>query len=177
MPFSAPYPFDAPTGAIAQTFSRGSAVGNGSVLTTTDLYLTLIWLPVCTVTSVTYISATTALSGGSNQWFGIFDASLNLLKLTSDDTSTAWAANTAKTLNLSTTLAVTTAGLYYVGIMVKATTVPTLATAQTSSGAAAVGLAPIVHGNSSTGLTNPASCPNPAGAITAGGPTPYAYVS
>jgi hypothetical protein len=176
-PYSAPWAWDAPGTAIAQNLLRDSPASNVAVLTSAQLYLCLIWLPACVLTSITWVSATTALGTGANQWFGIFDTTYVPLRLTSDDTTTAWAANTAKTLNLSSTLAITTAGLYYAGIMVKATTVPTLTSRTAASNQAVQAIAPVRAGTSSGALTNPASCPNPAAAPTATGNIPYVYVS
>ena len=170
-------PFAAHTrvsGALAETVPRhfpDSAI----TLTSGRLHLVAISLPAgLTITSITFVSGA-GLSGLSNQWFGLFDSSLVPLRLTGDDTSTAWALNTAKTLNLSSTYATTTAGLYYLGICVVASGMGTIA-AQAST-AIMTGFAPIISGSSSTGLTNPASCPNPAGALTATSTIPFAYVS
>lgn len=51
---------------------------------------------------------------------------MSLLSQSADQTNTAWAANTVKTLALATPQRITTAGVYYAAIMVKATTPPTL---------------------------------------------------
>jgi len=170
-------PFAAHTrvsGALAETVPRhfpNSAI----TLTSGRLHLVAISLPAgLTITSITFVSGA-GLSGLSNQWFGLFDSSRVPLRLTGDDTSTAWALNTAKTLNLSSTYATTTAGLYYLGICVVASGIGTIA-AQAST-VIMTGFPPIISGSSSTGLTNPASCPNPAGALGATSGIPFAYVS
>ena len=51
--------------------------------------------------------------------------------------TTAWGANTAITLALATPYTVTTAGIYYAAVMVKASTVPTLAGVTLENAAAA----------------------------------------
>lgn len=170
-------PFAAHTrvsGALAETVPR-HLPASAITLTSGRLHLVAISLPAgLTITSITFVSGA-GLSGLSNQWFGLFDSSRVPLRLTGDDTSTAWALNTAKTLNLSSTYATTTAGLYYLGICVVASGIGTIA-AQAST-VIMTGFSPIISGSSSTGLTNPASCPNPAGALTATSTIPFAYVS
>jgi hypothetical protein len=184
----APSAFDAglsafrPNGAIAETTPRyNGRYENGTLLTSGQIFLTAIYLPGnTTVTSITFLSATTALSAGSNQWFGLFDSSRNKLRVTGDDTSTAWSANSAKTLNLSSTFTTTYSGLHYVGICVVAT-VPSLVAQGASTGAIATlmtnTIAPVLCGLGDGSLTNPASCPNQITALSAAGLHPYAYVS
>lgn len=163
-----------PTGAKADTTGRLNTFANASVLTSGRLYLVAI--PIVsdeTLTSATFISGTTALSGGTNQWFALYDSSRNLLRQTSDDGATAWAGTSTKTLNFSSTFTTTYSGLYYLGLMVAATTVPSLLRVNSQADVAA--LPPILAGNSTTGLTSTA--PDPAAAIIASANLPYAYVS
>jgi hypothetical protein len=129
-----------------------------------------------TCTSITFLSRTTALSVGSNQWFGLFSNTYVPLRLTADDTSAAWGSDTEKTLTLTTPFVTTYRGIYYLGINVVATTRPSLLGYSFASTAMGI-LAPVMGGNSSTSLTDPASCPNPAATPTALGGMVYAYVS
>lgn len=164
-----------PSGALMETMSR-YALATVNPLVSGRLTVVAIDLPKgLTITSITFVSSSTALSVGSNQWFGLFDSSRVPLRLTADGTSTAWGATSAKTLALTSTFTTTYAGLHYVGLCIVASTCPTLS--GTATHAHASGFAPILAGASSTGLTDPASCPNPIGAITAGANVPYAYVS
>lgn len=166
-----------PTGAIAQTVPRVSAGTNFAALVSAQLLLVAIWLPASvTVTSITFVSGTQALVTGVNQWFALYSAARGKLGVTSDDTSTAWGASTAKTLNLATPQAITAEGLYYLGCMVKATTVPSLV--GQSATPATKDIPPILSGLSTAALTNPASAPATAAAITTGQTAvEYAYVS
>lgn len=165
------------TGSLAETVSRDMAAGNTQTMTSGTLWLSAIVLPKdLVITSITWFSAATALNLGTNQWFVLCDASRAPLRFTSDDTSTAWAGNTEKTLNLTSTYTTVTEGLHYLGFMVAATTPPTMR-GQVLTASTIEGLAPILWGASTTGLTNTASCPNPAGALTTGTATPYGYVS
>lgn len=78
------------------------------------------------VTSITCKSGATAAGTPTNYWFALYSAAGVLLAQTADQTTTAWAANTVMTLNLATAQRVDSAGVVYVGLMVKATTTPTL---------------------------------------------------
>jgi hypothetical protein len=174
---SVPIPTVAPTGAFYESMSRLLPVNVGTFLTSTTLQMTAIpLLKGQTVTSVTFVSGTTALSAGSNQWAALFDGSRNKVAISADDTSTAWGANTAKTFTMTTPYTATATGTYYVGLMVKATTVPTLL-GNNSASTVLSALAPILNGTSDTALSNPASCPSTAAAITATAKVPYFYLS
>ena len=81
--------------------------------------------------------------------------------------------NTMKTMALTTPYVVTASGLYYIGLCVVATTMPTLVHSAVS--AAATSVAPIICGTSSTSLSGTA--PDPAAAITSASSNFYAYVS
>jgi hypothetical protein len=138
---------------------------NVAALTSGQLFLQAIWLTQGMVINwITFSSATTAAGTPTNQLFGLFDGSRNQVAVTSNDTTTAWGANTVKTLKISSTYTVPTTGLYYVGVMVTATTVPTLKGPAALIASNLHGVAPILNGNSSSGLTT--SLPNPAAAIT-----------
>jgi hypothetical protein len=80
------------------------------------------------ITNVSFRSGATAAGTPTNWWFALYSnaATPALLAQTADQTSTAWAANTTKTVALATAQTITVTGIYWVGIHVKATTVPTL---------------------------------------------------
>ena len=166
----------APSGAISETIPRHMfEIASRTSLNSGQLRLVGIYLPKdVTITSISFVSGDTAVASGTNWWFALYDSSRNLLRQTSDDTTAAWAAYTVKTLNLSSTYTTTAAGFYYVGIMVAATTVPTLLAA-TFAAKGFVALAPIINGSSTTGLTSTA--PDPAGALTASVYVNYGYIS
>ena len=93
------------------------------VMTTTPLWLNA----GDTVTNLTAISGGTALATGTHWFFALYNpAGTTLLGQTADQTSGAWAADTVKTLALAAPVKITASGLYQVGIMVAASTVPTL---------------------------------------------------
>jgi len=108
------------------------------------------------ITNLSFISGATAAGTPTNWWFALYDtqATPALIAQTADQTSTAWAANTVKTLALSTAYRVVKSGVHWAAVMVTATTVPTLV--------GAVGAKPVITGernlsqSSGTGLTTTA---------------------
>lgn len=150
------------TGCKAETFPRKLIPEvNVSLLSTGRLSLEAIAIRSGELlTSISFWSATTAAGTPTNQIFGLYDSSLNLLRATNNDTTTAWAANTRKTLNLTSTFTTTYTGLYYLGIMVTATTVPTIKGYTAPTGGQIRAATPILGGTSNTGLTT--ALPNPA---------------
>lgn len=155
------------TGSLAETLDRNYLTEvNTSALSSGRLQLQAIWLTAgMRISSISFCSATTALATGTNQLFGLFDVNRNLLATTNNDTSTAWAANSIKTLSLTSAYVVPSTGLYYLGIMIAATTVPTLKGSTALTATQLHATTPIICGTSTTGLTT--ALPNPAAAISA----------
>lgn len=143
------------SGALAETFDRNLCDEvNTSVLSSGRLSGAAIWLEAgMTISSISFHSATTAAGTPTNQLFGLFDSSRNLLQSSVNDTTTAWAANSLKTLALTSTFTTTYSGLYYLGIMVTAATVPTLKGNTAKVGGQLQAQAPSMGGTSNTGLT------------------------
>lgn len=113
------------------------------------------------VTSLTFLSGATAAATPTNWWFALYDtaATAALLRQTADQTSTAWAANTAKTVALATSYTVPTSGVYRAAVMVAAGTPPTIAglTVQNAAGAGAVVSGQLILAQTSgSGLTTTA---------------------
>ena len=165
----------APSGALAETYSRvGNTPSSQALLSTGRLGMNAIILDAgITVRSATFVSGTTALSGGTNQWFALYDRNLALLGQTADDTNTAWGADSAKTLTFATPITTTYSGLYYLAINVTASTVPTLFGINASTVTNA--FSPMIGATSTTSLTGTA--PDPAGALSVNSRVAYAYVS
>jgi len=143
------------SGALYETRDRDLVEEvNTALLSTGRLSLQAIWLPAgVTISSISFWSATTAAATPTNQLFGLFDSSYNLLRSSTNDTTTAWAANSKKTLSLTSTFTTTYSGLHYLGIMVTATTVPTLKGNTAKVGGQLNAAAPSMGGTSTTGLT------------------------
>jgi hypothetical protein len=111
------------------TADRLSVGGNLSALTTQVMLSVAIPLEAGdVVTNLTFVSGDTQAGTPTNWWFALYDTQATPAKIaqTADQTSTAWAANTVKTVALTAPYTVVTAGVYYAAVMVKATTPPTL---------------------------------------------------
>lgn len=128
------------------------------VMTSVDLWLNEGDL----VTNLSFISGATAAGTPTAWWFALYDPAGALLSQTADQTTTAWAADTVKTLALGTAQRATRSGLYKASIDVTATTPPTLV--------GTVGAKPVLTGEgnlaqtSGSGLTTtaPATIATPA---------------
>jgi hypothetical protein len=167
-----------PTGALAETFPRvgASLTSQSTSLVSGRANMVGIGLPAgLLVSSITIVWGSTAPSGLTNLWYFLADSSRNKLGVTSDNGSSS-PASTALTLNLASPFTTTYAGLHYIGLVVVAsTTLPV--PIGVGSATQVNGVAPIISGSSTTGLTDPASCPTTLGALSAISPYYYAYVS
>lgn len=166
------------TGTLAETMPRmlglttNTTAGASGTLFMQAIYLTAGTL----VSNIEIISATTAQVAPTHYWFALYDGSRNLLANSADQTTTVWAANTAKKLAMGTPYRIPTSGLYYIGLaQVVTTTQATIAGGPAQLNATSGNSAPILHGTSTTGITT--ALPNPAAAITAGTASIYAAIS
>lgn len=174
-------PSPAYPGIVANTL--GTTMPRGLAGTATEAALTggqMTLYPVqlqsgVSVGHLAFVSGTTGASTPTHWWFCLCNSSLGLLAITADQTTTAWAASTVKSLAIanisggaSSTFTTTYTGTHYIGIMMTGTTVPTLygwtpaATAVLTQAAAGV----IGGKSSTTGLTTPSGFPTTYGAIT-----------
>ncbi len=165
-----------PSSAMAETLPRSTPMSTLAFLSSGRLSLWAIRLfGGQVVNGITFVTGSTGATAPTNQWFALYDAGLAKLAVTADDTTTAWGANTAKRLALAAAYTVPTSGLYYVGACVVAGPMPQLLGA-TGVGAVVTSIAPAIGGFSTTGLTDPASAPNPAAAFAAMSGVAYAFV-
>lgn len=168
-----------PTGAICETFGRDNYTYPISPVISGWLGLAggMLIPAGVTVTNVTFVSATQAAVTPTNWWFCLVDQALNVLRKTADQTTTAWAASTAKTLALASTYTPTVDTAVYAGVCVVAGTVPNFeGIFATSGGNAHMAIAPVISGWSTTGLTTPASLGATAAAVNVGD-LAYAYLT
>jgi hypothetical protein len=119
-----------PSGVFRPNMGRRGASTDVAAALTTQVMLS-VGIPLeagDVVTSLTFLSGATAAGTPLNWWFALYSlaATPALLGQSADQTTTAWAADTAKTLALATPQLITVPGIYYASIMVKATTVPSL---------------------------------------------------
>lgn len=141
-------------------------------LLTQTLHLNLIYLEEgMTVTNIFFWSGNTAAGTPTNWWFALYNYDLTLIAQTADQTTTAWGTSEKKLLALTSAQSLTRTGRYYLGLMVKATTVPTFRGNEIFNGIAAE--APIRSGRSTGSLT--ATAPATAAAITAGSEAVLCY--
>lgn len=166
------------TQPFAQTFDRRMAAGTVLAPTSATMYVTGIWLPAgAVVTGITFVSGSTAESGGTHLWYALYKSDLTFMAQSTDDTAAAaMAANTALRKALTAAQTCPYTGLYYLAFCVVGTP-PTLlnATAATANANGGItGMTPIMAATSTTGLT--ATAPSPAGALTAIAQSLYAFV-
>ncbi len=142
------------TGTVAETMPRELCTEtNNGPLVSGRLFLQPIFLKAGQVaTNISFFSATTAAGTPTNQFFCIYSNDGLLLAQTANATTAAWAANTIKTLALTSPYTVPKTGVYQIGIMVTATTVPTLKGTSVSTGTLNWAFAPL-RNQSTSGLT------------------------
>lgn len=158
------------SGGLYETMDRNVCPEvNTSLLSTGRMSLQAIWLPAgITINSISFWSATTAGASLTNQLFGLYDINLNLLATSVNDGAAGWAANSKKTLALTAPFVTTYSGIYYLAIMVAATTVPTMKGGTARTDGSLENAAPSMGGTSTTGLTTslPATAAAPAKVTT-----------
>ena len=167
-----------PTGALAETMPREICPEVNTVAPTVSgtLFMQAIYLKAGTlVSNIGISSGTTAAGTPTNYFFALYDGARALRAVSANQTTTAWAANTYKSLAMTTPYRVPTSGIYYIGIMMTATAVITTKGGTAKTGGQLASTVPILHGISSTGLTT--AMPDPAAAITGGLVSIYANVT
>ena len=169
-----------PTGTLAETLPRqlcpevNTTMAATGVINMQAVYLTAGTL----VSNITLCSATTAAGTPTNYFFALYSGLVSapaLLAQSANQTTGAWAANTVKTLAMTTPYRVPTSGSYYIAYAMVATTVPTMKGGTARTGGQLNAATPPTYGTSSTITT---SMPNPAAALTTGGTVSfYAAIS
>ncbi len=187
--YSPPAGYLIPSTWKAETSSR-LVVGSTATLaalTTTDISFFAIELPTgMSLSKIAFLSGSTAAGTPLNQWFCLYDQNYNALAVTADNTTTAWGTQTLRSLaightysagwNVASSFTTTYTGVYYLGIMVNATTVPTLVGGSINGTAAALTPVTGFTDTSHTGLTVPTGAPALATVSTVLGVFPYAVV-
>jgi hypothetical protein len=133
-----------------------------------------------TISRIGFISGTTAAGTPTHQVFALYRRSslAKLAAVTADDTSTAWAADTAKELVLATPYTPAEDESVYGVLLVTATTVPTLTGANMKSAAVSGLLTTSPKGATADASLagTPASLPATLGALTAVAGCAYCWV-
>ncbi len=143
------------TGTVAETMPREFCTEtNVTGPSSGTLWLQAVYLKAGqVVTNISFFSATTAAGTPTNQFFALYGSEYNLLAQSANDTTAAWAANTIKTLAMTTPYTVPVSRFYHVGVMVAATTVPTFKGQPNRIGGTLSGRFPVLSGTSNTALT------------------------
>lgn len=160
------------SGCKGETLDRNYCTEtNTTAGTTGQIRIQAIYLAAGTIVSnIAFASATTAAGTPTHYVFALYDLSGNLLATTADQTSTAWAANTVRTIAVTAAYTVPTSGLYYLAISVVASTFPTLKGNTARTGGQLYAATPNLAGISSTTYstgTAPATINIPTAASTA----------
>jgi hypothetical protein len=174
-----------PTGVIAESAWRGNCSNNtGAGLASGTLEMVSIWLPAGPIGHLGLYTGATAAVTPTHSWLALFDATRVMLAVTADAGSAAIPANTLLSYAIatiasgsSTTYTVPAEGMYYVGWLVVASTVPSLYGLAAPAGNGPMIAAPALAGGSSTGQTTPPAFPFTAAAITAAANVPYMNVA
>ena len=161
---------------LGETVPRQAlAATNQTITTSGDLVLQALYLPKgVTITKLGWMAGATAASTPTHCWMGLYDNALNQLATTADTTTTAIAANSVHQYAIAqiasgaaASFVTTYSGLYYLGIMISATTVPTcFSNANLAAITALFQVVPILNGLSDTGQTTPPAFPHQAQALS-----------
>lgn len=122
----APRPEATYLGSAAYRESFSPFLGSSNITGAGSGIMSMVGIPLYAgdvVTSLSFMSGATALTQGSNNdghwWFALYNpAAATMLAQTADQTTAAWAANTIKTLALSSPQTIAATGLHYAAVMV-----------------------------------------------------------
>lgn len=140
---------------------------------TSVLYMVSIGLRGGTLINAITVMPATAGASYTHSWFGLYTNARANLALSADGGNTAPTANALWTKAMTAPYRVPTTSIYYLGICVTASTLPTLYGINIQTNMAAAGIIP--NGSSSTFSAGPVAT-TPA-AITSNPLRPYAMVS
>lgn len=169
-----------PTGAIADTFDRTAILASQTPVSGT-LHMTAIELRAGQI--VSNFSARiggTGLATGTNQWIGLYDSGGVQLAVTADQALATITALTGITWPVATiasgaasSYTVPTTGLYYVGMMLKGGTMPSMAGMAGNT----YTLTPYAAATADTAQSSVKAFPFTAAAFTASALTFYIWIS
>lgn len=166
-----------PTLQLAETMPRNLCPEvNTAAGATGTLFMQAIYLQAGQlISNITIWSATTAAATTTNLFFALYDGNRNLVAQSANQGAYTWAANSSKTLAMTTPYKVPKSGIYYIGLLQVATTIATIKGGTAKTGGQLAAAVPTLHGTSTTALTT--ALPNPAAAITLSTANIYASVS
>ena len=158
---------------LAQTVPDFAATSS-LTCTAGTIFVTRVWVPKnVTVTNVSFITAATAASTPTNWWVFVATKAGVIQGISADQLTTAIAADTLFTVALATPYVDTTGVFRYVGIMVAATTGPTIAASVTlgTHGRGAVvttSKSAVIAASCDTGKTTPPAVGSTLGTLPLG---------
>jgi hypothetical protein len=170
-----------PNVALLENFSRDRLPGDITAPTSGTLTLAggLVVPKGMKVSNLTFYAGTTALGTGTHQWFCLvryWDATV--VAVTADDTSTAWAANTAKTLPFTTAWTADDDTPVWAGLLVTATQQPSLLGLDHNAVNAVIkDTTPRLGATADTGLTTPMATGTVLAARATARQQAYCYLS
>ena len=118
-----------PTGMFRSNIDRSDVPSDTAAITSgTMLSVPVLLFAGDVVTNLTFASGATAAGTPTHWFFALYDTAATpaLIGQSADQTTTAWAANTSKTLALAAPYTVRATGWYRASVSVTASTVPTL---------------------------------------------------
>jgi hypothetical protein len=169
-----------PTGSYETMPRTAGPVNEVSALTSGRVQLAAIALPTgLVVTNITFFTGTTAASIPTHWWVSLCNSAFVTLRSSADQLTGAMAVNTKFTVALSSTVTTASSGVFYIAIMVTATTPPTLLGSPGPGGSGVIsGVTPMSNLVGLTGQTTaPADGTNLATTPLAGGTLFYAYTT
>lgn len=113
---------------VGETVAGASVFANSTITSASgQSHLHGIYLPKnTTISYITFFTGGTGITGPTNQWFALCNSSRVVLRVTVNDTTTAWGAATSKRLALTSSYTTTYSGLHYLACAITATgTMPT----------------------------------------------------
>lgn len=164
-----------PTGVFAESFPRSFATEAASgALTSGQPFLVAILLRKGQLVSNIWFMSGAAATSPTHWFFALYDDKFQLCAQSTDQTTTAWAATTMKTLAMTTPYTVPKTGLYYLMVMMTATTAVQIKLGLSRSGSTltVAGQGNILGGVTNSGLSTALESPP---ATLPGGATAYLW--
>lgn len=168
-----------PSGSTVESFSRLSCpdVDLPGCLTSGTVLSCGIVVPAGTVVAgAKFLSGTTPTTLPLNQWVLFADKNRVGRAVSADLTTTAWAGNSLQAFTMTSSYTVPTTDMYYLMIMIKATTTPSLC-GMLDFNTAINALTPVTGGTADAGQTTPPGLPFTAASLTATSPQPYFFLT
>lgn len=163
-----------PAGCIAETSPRlYTSFSTTTTVTLGQLYATMIVLPGGLLVSSINWLANGTLTSPTNQWSVLLNNAFQPVGFTNDLTNAAWTSNTVQSFPIASPVRTPYTGLYYLGLLVAASSGSKTLTAIGSSFTSDKALAPAMAWTDTThgGLTTTASAPGTFTPGTAKPPT------